>query len=562
MLRVHVFDANSVTFDTLNTITKRRDWKTTFSPSPRDDQPLVNPLPWDVVVVSLNANNLPASLGLIQTICDREPPILVVAINEQRSPPAAISAIQAGAIDAIAQPFQQDELEELFDRLDEIGRLNQLATSSDDGSLIRVSPQPEIDAGDLIGHCAAMQQVFKAIGRVAGQDVSVLIRGESGSGKEVVARELYRYSRRSKGPFLAVNCAAIPDALLESELFGHEKGAFTGADRQRAGKFELCHRGTLFLDEIGDMDLTLQSKLLRVLQEKTFERVGGQTVLTADVRVIAATHRPLEQMCASGRFREDLFYRINGYAIELPPLRARADDLRLLVEHFLRLANQQLGTSLKTIAPEAMELMVTYSWPGNIRELQSVVRHAALESAGTTVLLADFLPASVRAGFSGASAAWASAARIASGDHYDSQFESGNQQRAASQVRPLSEGPISEPRRRAVTFEQTVYEMLRSRVPDLYDRVVEEVERRLLKMVLNDVRGNQSEAAKLLGITRTTLRTKLNRLRLGVKQIIDERAHLANHHTRSSEPLANESDSSFSRTDANEDRLPSAEEET
>ena len=223
------------------------------------------------------------------------------------------------------------------------------------------------------------------------QNISVLIRGESGTGKELVARAIYQNGLRKDKPFLAINCAAIPESLLESELFGHEKGSFTGADRKRIGKIEQCNGGTLFLDEIGDMDALLQSKLLRVLQEKSFERVGGNETLEADVRILAATHRNIEQMCADGSFREDLFYRLNGYTIKLPRLCERGGDIELLIEFFRQTANQELGKNIMRVDAKAIEALKSYDWPGNVRQLQSVIHQAVLQSNGT-VLLADFLP--------------------------------------------------------------------------------------------------------------------------------------------------------------------------
>ena len=245
--------------------------------------------------------------------------------------------------------------------------------------------------GAIVGACPAMREVYKAIGRVAAQNVPVLITGESGTGKELVARAIYQHSPRAKAPFLALNCAAIPENLLESELFGHEKGAFTGADRRRIGKFEQCNGGTLFLDEIGDMPLALQAKILRLLQEQTFERVGGNETVRTDVRLIAATHRDLKAWSAEGKFRPDLYYRLSVFTIHLPPLRERGDDLPLLVQHYLRRFSRELGREVREVAPEALERLAGYSWPGNIRELQSVLKQALLRASGT-VLLPAFLP--------------------------------------------------------------------------------------------------------------------------------------------------------------------------
>src|SRR5207253_10818398 len=245
--------------------------------------------------------------------------------------------------------------------------------------------------GAIVGSCPAMSEVYKAIGRVAAQDVPVLITGESGTGKELVARAIYQHGPRAKALFLALNCAAIPENLLESELFGHEKGAFTGADRRRIGKFEQVSGGTLFLDEIGDMPLALQAKILRLLQEQAFERLGGNETIRTDVRLIAATHRDLTAWSAEGRFRPDLYYRLGVFTIHLPPLRERGDDVPVLVRHYLRRFSRELGREVREVAPEALERLRGYRWPGNIRELQSVLKQALLQASGT-VLLPAFLP--------------------------------------------------------------------------------------------------------------------------------------------------------------------------
>src|SRR5262249_28690847 len=252
------------------------------------------------------------------------------------------------------------------------------------------APDPDVD-GAIVGSCAAMREVYKAVGRVAAQDVPVLITGESGTGKELIARAIYQYSARARAPFLALNCAAIPEQLLESELFGHEKGAFTGADRKRIGKFEQVTGGTIFLDEVGDMPLALQAKVLRLLQEQSFERVGGNETIRTDVRLIAATHHDLKADSAEGKFRPDLYYRLGVFTIPLPPLRERGEDLPLLVRHYLRRFSRELGREVQEAAPEALERLRTYPWPGNIRELQSVLKQALLQASGT-VLLPAFLP--------------------------------------------------------------------------------------------------------------------------------------------------------------------------
>jgi two-component system nitrogen regulation response regulator GlnG len=320
-----------------------------------------------------------------------------------------------------------------------------------------------------------MSEVYKAIGRVAAQDVPVLITGESGTGKELVARAVYQHGPRGKAPFLALNCAAIPENLLESELFGHEKGAFTGADRRRIGKFEQCNGGTIFLDEIGDMPLTLQAKILRVLQEQAFERVGGNETVRTDVRLIAATHRDLKAWSDEGRFRPDLYYRLGVFAIHLPPLRERGDDLPLLVQHFLRLFSRELGREVGEVAPEALERLRSYSWPGNVRELQSVLKQALLQARGTT-LLATFLPA-----LPGEATGQGTASPSATGDP---------------------------------NLETFIRLCLTSVEGDLYAETHRQVDRLLLTRVLEDPGGNQLQAARRLGIARDTLRRRLIELGL------------------------------------------------
>ncbi len=292
-------------------------------------------------------------LELFRKIRNIDNTLPVIFVTASGSSNTAIEAMQLGALDYLVKPLHVAEVRRVVERALEVRRLAVEPLTMD--------PEPALGSdgeGDvIIGRSPAMQEVYKAIGLVASQNVTVLIRGESGTGKELVARALYKFSKRSKGPFLAVNCAAIPETLLESELFGHERGSFTGADKRRIGKFEQCNGGTLFLDEIGDMPPLLQSKLLRVLQEKQFQRVGGEQVISTDVRVIAATNRNLEEMVARNQFREDLFYRLNGYTIQLPPVRERGDDIDLLVDHFRRQANRDLDKNVRAMTAEAMEIV-------------------------------------------------------------------------------------------------------------------------------------------------------------------------------------------------------------
>ena len=339
--------------------------------------------PPDVILLDMR---LPDQTGLevYQAVREIDARIPVIFVTVAKTADAAIEAMQQGAYDYLFKPIDVHQLQRV------VGEALEVSRRMREPAVITESP-PGLDLdGALVGTCPAMLEVYKAIGRVAGQNVPVLITGESGTGKELVALAIYQHSPRARAPFLALNCAAIPENLLESELFGHEKGAFTGADRRRIGKFEQCHGGTLLLDEIGDMSLALQAKILRLLQEQTFERVGGNETVRTDVRLIAATHRDLKAMAAKEKFRSDLYYRLSVFTIHLPPLRERDGDLSLLVQRFLRRFTRELASDVRDVAPEAMERLSGYSWPGNIRELQSVLQQALLQAKGT-VLLPAFL---------------------------------------------------------------------------------------------------------------------------------------------------------------------------
>ena len=329
--------------------------------------------PPDVILLDLR---LPDQSGLdvYQQIREFDARIPVIFVTLAKSADAAIEAMKQGAYDYLFKPLDLHQLKRVVDEALEVAR-----RMREPAAIAETEPDPEAE-GVIVGSSPAMREVYKAIGRVAAQDVPVLITGESGTGKELVARAIYQHGSRARAPFLALNCAAIPEQLLESELFGHEKGAFTGADRRRIGKFEQCSGGTLLLDEIGDMPLPLQSKVLRLLEEQTFERVGGNETIHTDVRLIAATHRDLKTWSEEGKFRSDLYYRLGVFTIHLPPLRERGGDLPLLVSHFLRRLSRELGREVQQIAPEAFDRLCSYSWPGNVRELQSVLKQALLQA--------------------------------------------------------------------------------------------------------------------------------------------------------------------------------------
>ena len=411
-----------------------------------------------------------SGLELFRRIQKIDPRTPVIFITGHGTTATAIEAMQLGAYEYLLKPLELDQLLDLADRAFEISRLMKTPTVISEG------PNTAESSDALVGRCPAMQAVYKSIGRVASQDVTVLILGESGTGKELVARAIYQYSRRAKAPFLAINCAAIPEALLESELFGHEKGAFTGADRKRIGKFEQCNGGTLFLDEIGDMSPLTQTKILRVLQGQEFERVGGNEPIRSDVRVITATNRDLEKMVGEGTYRGDLYYRLNVFTIHLPALRERGEDVPLLAEHFVKRFAKELRKDVHAIADESLELLRQYSWPGNVREFQSVIKQALLQATGP-VLLPAFLPESIR------------------------------RRTETSQSEGSSEMDLT-------ALTGFVKQQLLADSKSLYQDYQALTDRHLLALVLEHTRGNLSRAARHLGITRATLRTKLQALGL------------------------------------------------
>jgi two-component system, NtrC family, nitrogen regulation response regulator GlnG len=419
--------------------------------------------PFDLVFLDVR---MPGMDGLtaLGKMREHRADVSVVVMTAHGTMETAIQAMQRGAYDYLTKPFDLDEALLLAQRALEAGRLTQ------EVARLKTGMQEVREFSALIGRHPRMQDVYKTIGRIAGTDVTVLLRGESGTGKELVARAIHHYSRRAGRPFVAVSAAAIPASLLESEMFGHERGAFTDAKERRLGKFELAHGGTLYLDEIGDMPADLQAKVLRALQERTIERLGGHESIRVDVRVLAATNRDLEAAMRGGRFREDLFYRLNVVALNLPPLRERRRDIPLLVEHFLAKHGPELGE--RGVAPEALDRLVGHDWPGNVRELENVVQRAMV-MATTGVILPEHLPI-------GPVSAAASVA-------VDASLEEIIERRLLECVRGLREHSSA----------------------NLYDLMIGLVEKPLLRAVLRETAGNQVRAAQILGINRNTLRKKL-----------------------------------------------------
>jgi DNA-binding NtrC family response regulator len=393
---------------------------------------------------------------------DHHVPIVLMTAYAKTS--LAIEAMSHGAFDYLIKPVDLANLKSVVAKALVVSRLNRVPAVLDGET------EPLEQADQILGRSPAMQEVYKSVGRIAQQDAPVLILGESGTGKELIARAVFHYSRRKDRPFLAINCAALPETLLESELFGHEKGAFTGADSRRIGKFEQVNGGTLFLDEIGDMSLITQAKALRLLQEQQFERLGGNSTVKTDVRIIAATNQNLQRRVQEGRFRLDLLYRLNGFAISLPPLRDRPSDIPLLAQHFLRQLAVESHQPAKSLTADAMRCLEQHAWPGNVRELQSAMRYAALQ-AGASTISADDLPETCR--------------RLAT----------------------IESGSATSPH--GYNLVERVGELLADGQNDVYRRLQAEFDDQVLKQVWQATGGNQARMAELLGLSRMTLRGKL-----------------------------------------------------
>jgi len=435
----------------------------------------------DVIIFDIQLPDMSGldALRQLRAIDARSP---VIFISGKGTTDTAIEAMKLGAFEYLLKPLELAQLRQVIDRAFLISRMSHVPA-------VVAETEPVDDRADaIIGRCPAMQEVYKAIGRVAGQDLPVLILGESGTGKELVARALYQHSRRASGPFRAMNCAAIPEQLLESELFGHERGAFTGADRLRIGKFEQCADGTLFLDEVATLSPLAQSKLLRFLQEKSFERLGGNETIQADVRLLAASNQDLAEQVKQGRFREDLYYRLSGFTISLPALRERGHDLALLVLHYLRRFAKEMDRHIEGIAPPALDVLKSYSWPGNVRELQNILKQALLQATGT-VLLPDFLPRSV--------------------------YEAEGRPSATDRDQPDS-------------LNDLIDHKLRQPTENLYDDCLRWMERILITKVLQHTGGNQVQASHILGITRGSLRNKLRDLGITIARTVASDEESAN----------------------------------
>lgn len=403
-------------------------------------------------------------IQVLKELKEISPSTPVIIITAYGSGDRVIKAMKYGAYEYVEKPF---DIPRLISIIDEALKATQI--SSENTTEVKPISKEKVKSAEdvIVGESSAIKEVFKLIGRVAASDASILIVGESGTGKELVAKAIHRYSDRLAKPFIAINCAAIPEALLESELFGYEKGAFTGAERQKLGKFEEANGGTLFLDEVGDMGLSLQSKLLRVLQEGTFERLGSSKNIKVDVRIVAATNRNLENDIVRKAFREDLYYRLKVVTITLPPLRMRKDDIHLLTQHFMHKHSRENRTDSLILHPEALRKMCEYSWPGNIRELENVVKRAIILTKGNVI-------------------------------NPELLFEGIEKQSAHS---PIGQDRLSNYLSETTSLSEG----------NVYKLVIEEVERDLIKWALDKTNWNQAQAAKILGISRVMIHERIEK---------------------------------------------------
>jgi DNA-binding NtrC family response regulator len=463
--RILIIEDDTAVSDSLRHLLESLHHKVETASTVESAVQLVGTGQFDVVVTDLNLTGPAATenrsgLELVRHLHKHNPRLPVILMTGNHTTEIAIEATKQGAFDYIPKPVDPQDFLDMIEKAVASSRLmtEPVALGSSASTSLAI-----------VGQSRLMQTVYKEIGRVAAKPVTVLIRGETGTGKELVARAIYQHSDRADKPFIIVNCVAIPENLLESELFGHERGAFTGAEQRRIGRFEQAHQGTIFLDEIGDMSMATQAKILRVLQEKTLQRLGGRETITVNVRIIAATHRDLETAMREHRFREDLYYRLNVATIHMPPLRDRSEDIPALITYFIQRHAQEMGIAAPSITPEAIALLQSQPWPGNARELENVVRKSLLASRGFTI----------------------------------------TNETIQDCLAPIS---FSAPESRR-TFPEFIRSLLqraaRGEMDNVQSEVIQAVERELYSQAIQLAGGNQAKAAKWLGISRPTMRDKL-----------------------------------------------------
>ncbi|MBS0633776.1 MAG: sigma-54-dependent Fis family transcriptional regulator [Verrucomicrobia bacterium] len=483
----------------LSRVLSSHGYRVTEAPSGEQGVALVRkgPAP-DLVFLDVRMGGM-GGIEALQLIRSAQPKQLVILMTAFGTAQTAIEAMKYGAFDYVMKPFDPQKVLSLAAAA--------LKTRAD---LHAVSDyKPSINSEDykegIVGSSPVMQDVFKVIGQVTASDVTVMITGESGTGKELVARSIWKHSHRASKAFIAVNCAAIPDNLIESELFGHERGSFTGATGQRLGKFELCDSGTIFLDEIGDMALATQTKILRVLQAGEIQRVGGTETIRVNVRVIAATNKDLEQMVKAKTFREDLYYRLNVVRIKMPPLRERGDDIPQIVDFCLQNLVKQKKARVSKVSPEAMAAFVAHDWPGNVRELENVVYRSAVIAQGDAILLKD-LPAEIRAATGTEPTVAATPAGGVGEGNLATTLTAVAESTALATAKIVAESTASgEP---ALTVERAL-DYLYANLSTETEGLLPQVERELITRAMAAQNGDVTKAAKQLGLTKAALQKKL-----------------------------------------------------
>lgn len=455
---------------------KKKGFKVDLARDGEEALEMIRMTPYDLAILDIKMPGL-SGLDLLDRALKVKNNLLVVIMTAEASMKNAVEAMKRGAYDYITKPFDLDVIDAIIEKIDKAREITSQVSLLKEELKERYHLEKTI-----IGNSPAMREIYKTIGRIAPSDITVLIQGESGTGKELIARALHFNSKRIGKPFIAINCAAIPKELLESELFGFEKGAFTGAVERKLGKFEQANGGTIFLDEIGDMPLDLQAKILRVLQEKEVTRTGGSHSIAVDTRIVAATNQDLGERVKEKAFREDLYYRLNVVPINLIPLRERKEDIPLLVDYFLKSSCAEMQVQSKQCAEEAMRLLCGYSWPGNVRELENTIKRAVILSPDP-LLSADDFPA--------LTSAQGSPVR-------------GEEQSLEALV--------------DMKLRSSLGKLDKMEAGDLYGMVLEQVERPLIRFVLEKTRGNQVKAADILGINRNTLRKKIQDLGIEIRK--------------------------------------------
>jgi two-component system nitrogen regulation response regulator GlnG len=508
-----IIDDDSEIRYSLSRVLSSRGYQVVEAPSGEQGVATVKKSPPDLIFLDIRMSGM-SGIEALQHIRSSNPKQMVILMTAFGTAQTAIEAMKYGAFDYIMKPFDPAKVLALAENA-----LKAFAEIRAVGDY-----KPTINSEDykegIVGSSAVMQDVFKIIGQVTASDVTVMVTGESGTGKELVARSIWKHSHRAAKPFIAVNCAAIPDNLIESELFGHEKGSFTGATGQRLGKFELCDGGTIFLDEIGDMALATQTKILRVLQQGDIQRVGGVETIKVDVRIIAATNKDLEEMVKAKTFREDLYYRLNVVRIRMPALRERPDDIPQIVDFCLQNLVKQKKARVSKVSPETMAILVRHRWPGNVRELENVVYRSAVIAQGDTILPKD-LPQEIRDAV-GAVPVPAPTVAVqdipmavpATSAPFDATRTAASEGAALAHARKVAEALAAAATPPPLTIDQAL-DFLHEELGKADEPILERIEREMIKRVVVAQEGNILKASEKLGITRATLRKRIDEL--GIK---------------------------------------------